>query len=250
MALGRDAAQAVVAHQSLLSVGLSTRPDEQLCAGRRVLDGPGEGPVEDQVEGVHRHRDGAHRHRGGGGGARAGLVDVDAGALQDAAERLVARADRSASLEVAAGLERRPSRARSAAPSRADSVREARQLDGALPARPLDVAPLAEHRHEAQVARRAYGSRIASSPCSKAPSTPHHRPPRPRPRTAPGACPRTACAHFASRYSASVITAISSSLRSLEDPRDHAVRLLVRPRVDRGRGRAGRCPASASVPAA
>ena len=52
VALGRDAAQAVVAHQSLLSVGLQHAAHEQQCAGRRVLDGPREGPVEDEVEGV------------------------------------------------------------------------------------------------------------------------------------------------------------------------------------------------------
>ena len=84
VALGRDAAQAVVAHQSLLSVGLQHAAHEQQCAGRRVLDGPGEGPVEDEVEvGFGGSATARVVTAVVGGGARARLVDVDAGALQD-----------------------------------------------------------------------------------------------------------------------------------------------------------------------
>ena len=48
VALGRDAAQAVRSASVAPLGGVQHAAHEQQCAGRRVLDGPGEGPVEDR----------------------------------------------------------------------------------------------------------------------------------------------------------------------------------------------------------
>ena len=152
VALGRDPAQAGVAHQSLLSVGFSTRPTNNSVPVGACSTAHVKGRSKTRWKGLSGHRDGAGHHRGRGGGAGAGLVDVDAGALEHAAEALVAGAGDEL-LEVAPELERG---AEAEVDQRLGQLElrggaEARQLDGALAAAPLDLVPVAEHRHEAQV---------------------------------------------------------------------------------------------------
>jgi len=110
-----------------------------------VLDGPQEGPVEDQVEGRRRIQHSgraAREHDGGRGGARAALVDLGAGALLDPAQCLLARAGEQR-LEVAARDECRgqPERLQRRGQLGFELGGEARQLDRALPAAERQIAP-------------------------------------------------------------------------------------------------------------
>ena len=213
---------------------------EQQCAGRRVLDGPREGPVEDQVEGV---RAASRRSR---------IVTAVVAAARVPASSTSTRArcrTRLSALspgpvdqlvEVAAGLEAgRPEQLVELERALGGEARAARRCPARAPTR-RRATRRASPRSAGRARRTAAGSRprrARSAPRRSSSST------SPAPSNGAGRVSSNGCCHFASRYSASVITAISSSLRVLEDARDHPVRLLVRPRVDRGPGRAGRCRA-------
>ena len=186
----------------------------------------------------------AHRHRGGGGGAGAGLVDVDAGALEDAPERLVGPARRSARRSRAAGR-RAEAEAEQLVASSSELVGgEARQLDGAVrrprPARTASRPLARPSRRSAASSRRRTGSRIASSAYSKRAFDAHHLHRRRAPSNGAGSrVARTGAVHFAVEVLGVGEHEHLVVAESLEDARDHPARLLARPRVDRARESSG-----------
>ena len=249
VALGRDAAQAGVAHQSLLSVGLSTRPTNSSVPVGACSIGPGEGRSK-------------MRWKGFSGSETARIVTAVVAAARVPASSTSTRARcrmRPSAfvagpvdqlVEVVAGVEAGPR------PS-AISGRRARASSWCVkrgsstmpwPVRPLDLAPLAEHRHEAQVVlgvrqpdrvrRRARSApRRASSSTSPAPSNGLAR------------VPSNGCAHL--RVEVLGVGDARRSRRRSSDSRirgiipcvfsfDHALMRVERP--------AGRCPASAPGP--
>ena len=247
VALGRDAAQAVVAHQSLLSVGLRTRPTNSSVPVGACSTAQVKGRSKMMWKGSVAQRDHAHGHRGRGRGRRAALVDVDAGALQDAAQGLLARsAD-----EVARGRARArtPARGRArSAPRPGPATRSWRSAAARRCRAPCDQPTRGARRPASpRSAGRCRGTAAGSRP-RRGRSGPRRASsaPRRRPRTARRAASENGCAHLASRYSASVSTNCSSVAQLVDDARDHPVRLLVRPGVDAIEvERAGVEPASA-----
>ena len=237
--LGRDAAQATRS-ASVAPLGrVHHAPDEQLGAGRRVLDGPREGAVEGQVEAGSsasrrcassprwwRRRACRPRRRRRGRAAGCGRAPCRPGRRSARRGRGRARA---------AGRAARSSSSELSVVKRGSSTVP-------WPERPLDVVPLAEHRHEAQVVLARTGSRIASSACSKRAST-RIMSTSPAPSNGAVRVSSNGCCHLPWRYSASVITAISSSLMSSRMRGIIPCVFSLRPRVDRGPGPAGRCPA-------
>ena len=231
---------------------------EQQCAGGACSIAHSERAVEDQVEGV------------GGSATTARAVTTVTAAARVPASSTSTRARWSTRpsafapgpvdqlVEVAARLGR-PGRARARSAGRSRSsdavVREARQLDACR-----------------EPARRHVAARLAASPsiATKRSSSVAVRQPdrvrRPRrsvpstriiatspaPSNGAGAwCGSNGSVHFASRYSASVIT--SDLVRRSSESRMRGIIpcvLLVRPGVDGGERRAARCPSVSAGPGA